>query len=203
MMGEVVGMAAALATQYETTPRGVYQNYLKDLQGLMRQGVGAPPPPPVTERPPAWIGRAGPNLARSARVSVSGNYDEKQYPASNVNDGRFDVKQNGLRWVSDNKLPGWVELAWDEPQAVNAARIVTGQTGHGEEPATPIIDFVLQYHDGADWQDVPGAKVRDNPEFDWNAKFPEVTARRFRLLVTTAPGDLIRIWELELYRVPE
>ncbi len=202
MMGEVAGMAASLCAEYETTPRGVYQNYLDELKGLMEKGVGAPPPPPVTERPPAWIDSAGPNLARSAQVSVSGNYDEKQYPVANVNDGRFDVADNGLRWVSDKRLPGWVELAWDAPQTVSAVRIVTGQAGDGE-PKTPIREFVLQYHDGAQWQDVPGTKTIDNWEFDWNARFSPVTARRFRLLVTAAPGDLVRIWEFELYRLPE
>jgi hypothetical protein len=201
MMGEVVGMAASLAKKYETSPRGVYQTYLEDLKGLMRKGVGAPPPPPVGLRPPEWIGLAGPNLARTAQVTVSGNYNEKQYPAANVNDGRFDVADNGLRWVSDKSLPGWVELAWDEPQTVSAARVVTGQTGE-LEPTTPIMDFVLQYHDGADWKDVPGTRVRDNFEFDWHATFAPITARRFRLLVTAAPGDLIRIWEFEVYHLP-
>ena len=201
MMGEVVGMAASLSKRHQTTPRGVYQNCLEELKGLMRQGVGASPPPPVKSRPPAWIESAGRNLARSARVSVSGNYDLKQYPPANINDGRFDVANNGLRWVSDKKLPGWVELAWDEPQTISAARIITGQAGE-IEPDTPIMDFVLQYHDGSDWRDVPGTEVADNCEFDWHAKFPPITTGRLRLLVTATPGDLTRIWEFELYCLP-
>jgi len=40
MMGEVVGMAAAIATEHKTTPRGVYQNHLEQLKELMEQGVG-------------------------------------------------------------------------------------------------------------------------------------------------------------------
>lgn len=40
MMGEVVGIAAAIATRDNTTPRGVYQYHLEDLQALMREGVG-------------------------------------------------------------------------------------------------------------------------------------------------------------------
>jgi hypothetical protein len=201
MMGEVAGMAASLCRRYETDPRGVYENYLEDLKGLMKQGVGAPPPPPVQSKPPAWIDSAGPNLARPATVTVSGSYSDRQYPPENINDGRFDVQDNGLRWVSDKTVPGWVELAWEEPQTINAVRIVTGQTGE-IEPATPILDFVLQQHDGTEWKDVPGTSVRDNWEFDWNARFPEITTRRVRLLVTATPGDLVRIWEFELYRVP-
>ncbi|MFH1267899.1 MAG: discoidin domain-containing protein, partial [Planctomycetota bacterium] len=120
---------------------------------------------------------------------------------ANVNDGRFDVKDNGLRWVSDSSLPGWVELAWDEPQTVSAVRIVTGQTSQ-IEPATPILDFVLQAHDGSDWKNIPGTEVTNNGEFDWHAQFLPVMTRRLRLLVTETPGGLIRIWEFELYHLP-
>jgi hypothetical protein len=131
-------------------------------------------------------------------VRVSGNYGENQYPAENINDGRFDVRNNSLRWVSDRKLPGWVELAWEEPRTINAARILTGQVG-GTEPKTPILDFVLQSHEGSGWRDIPGTAVTGNGRFDWHARFPSVTTTRLRLLVTATPGDLTRIWELELY----
>ncbi|MDI9605661.1 MAG: FAD-dependent oxidoreductase [Bacteroidota bacterium] len=40
MMGEVVGMAASVATKHETTPRGVYQEHLRELQQLMTAGTG-------------------------------------------------------------------------------------------------------------------------------------------------------------------
>ncbi len=40
MMGEVVGMAAALCKQQNTDPRGVYEDHLDKLKELMRRGVG-------------------------------------------------------------------------------------------------------------------------------------------------------------------
>ena len=40
MMGEVVGMAASVASKNKTTPRGVYQKHLSELQQLMTQGAG-------------------------------------------------------------------------------------------------------------------------------------------------------------------
>jgi len=40
MMGEVLGMAAALCRQHSATPRGVYQQHLEALQELMQRGVG-------------------------------------------------------------------------------------------------------------------------------------------------------------------
>ena len=50
MMGEVVGMAAAIARKHKTSPRGVYQDHLSELKEAMTRGVGksalAPPPRP-------------------------------------------------------------------------------------------------------------------------------------------------------------
>ena len=42
MMGEVVGMAAAICKRHNTSPRGVYQEHLTDLQELMKQGAAKP-----------------------------------------------------------------------------------------------------------------------------------------------------------------
>jgi hypothetical protein len=50
MMGEVVGMAAAIARKHDTSPRGVYQDHLPELKEAMKRGVGnsalAPAPKP-------------------------------------------------------------------------------------------------------------------------------------------------------------
>jgi len=43
MMGEVVGMAAAVCRRHETDPREVYTRYLDELKELMRRGVGRSP----------------------------------------------------------------------------------------------------------------------------------------------------------------
>ncbi len=40
MMGEVVSMAAAVAKEQNTNPRGVYQNHLDELKALLDIGVG-------------------------------------------------------------------------------------------------------------------------------------------------------------------
>lgn len=40
MMGEVVGMAASICKDHQTTPRGVYHHYLPELKELMKKGVG-------------------------------------------------------------------------------------------------------------------------------------------------------------------
>jgi hypothetical protein len=40
MMGEVVGMAAAVCRQNNVNPRGVYETYMEELKKLMKKGVG-------------------------------------------------------------------------------------------------------------------------------------------------------------------
>jgi hypothetical protein len=197
MMGEVVGMAAAVCRLHHADPRDVYTKYLDDLKQLMTDGVShiSPPRPP---EPPDWIKIAGKNLAREATVNVSSNYPRDNYPASHVNDGKVSYHDNSLRYVSDAELPGFVELSWPTPQTISGVRIVTGQAG-GQWPKTPITDFVLQQHDGSDWQDIPGTKVTGNESAEISARFTPVTSNRIRLSVTASDGNLIRIWEFEAY----
>ncbi len=40
MMGEVVGMAAAICAKHGCDPRAVYTDYLDELKALMTKGVG-------------------------------------------------------------------------------------------------------------------------------------------------------------------
>jgi len=43
MMGEVVGMAAALCAKYKIQPRDIFSGHLDELKEAMRKGVGHPP----------------------------------------------------------------------------------------------------------------------------------------------------------------
>jgi len=207
MMGEVVGMAASICKEYGTTPRGVYREYLAQLQALMTKGVGKQPwtgggggggaGGPVTITPPDWLKDAGKNLALAAKVTVSSHYDEKKYPARYVNDGKGGV-ENDQRWVSDRTVPNWVELSWPAPQTINAARFLSGYK-QGGTLVWPLYEFVLQYHDGSDWKDIPETKAKGNTKLQWSARFAPVTTKRLRLYVTAANQDTTRIYELEVY----
>jgi hypothetical protein len=48
MVGEVVGMAAAVCRRHEADPRAVYTDHLEELKELMRRGVGPRVPAPST-----------------------------------------------------------------------------------------------------------------------------------------------------------
>ena len=86
-------------------------------------------------------------------------------------------------WVSARSVPNHVELAWETPQTINAARILNGYT-QGGRLTWQIHDFVLQMHDGREWRDIPGTKTTGNRKGDWHARFAPVTTKRLRLLVT-------------------
>lgn len=201
MVGEVVGMAASICKRHDALPRQVYSDHLIELKELMLKGVGKlpVPQPPAPPAAPKWMKAAGENLARSAKVKVSGDHKAAQYPASNINDGRVSYSDNNLRWVSDEKTPAVVELAWDKPQKIGAARIVSGQSGGKDGPRTPIMDFVIQYHDGQAFREIEATKTAENQSADWSTRFPAVTTDRVRLVITRTPGDLARIWEFEVY----
>jgi len=200
MMGEVVGMAASICKRYDGGPRDVYTNYLDELKDLMTRGVGREPMS-LAPKPPEWLKSAGPNLARTAAVSVSSRYDPGGFPPEAINDGHIDLGNDRARWTSAEEMPTWAELSWEKPQQLNAVRVVSGRVGP-DGPFSPNIDFVLQYHDGHQFRDVPGTAVTGNEQIDWHARFEPITAARVRLLVTKSLKDLTRTWELEIYHLP-
>lgn len=206
-MGEVVGMAACLCKKYETTPRRIHESHLSELQYLMRRGVGrnaganpdyengaepkrkpTPRIPPVVAKP-AWLAKAGPNLARTAKVSSPGG--------GLLNDGKVDMSDNGSRWLGRGPLPHEIEFTWERPVTIGAARIISGFFDGAV--TAPITDFVLQWHDGEEWKNIPGSTAKGNLDTCWSCSFQPVTAAKIRLLVTKTRTDTSRIWEVELY----
>ena len=201
MMGEVVGMAASLCKKHDAEPRDVYHNYLDELKELATKGIGKFPRKQVSKDPPAWLKKAGDNLARLAKVTVSSCLDAAKYPPVHINDGKIDMRNNGLRWVSDRSgKPQWVEFRWDQPQTISAARIVTGyfQPGY-PAPGDMIHDFRFEYYFNDQWKGIQGAIICGNQLCDWCGRIPKVTTDRLRINITASSGNTARIWEVELY----
>ncbi|MBE0534561.1 MAG: FAD-dependent oxidoreductase [Phycisphaerae bacterium] len=198
MMGELLGMAASLCKQHNTTPRGVYENHLEELKALATKGVGKTPREPIAATPPEWLKDAGPNLAPSAQVKVSSTLDPKYKPA-HINDGKIDLRNNDARWVSDRSMPQWIEFTWPEPQTINAARIVSGWSqSPNRAPADVITDFAFQYENDG-WKEVPKSKTTANNRHDCTATFEPIQTKTLRLNITAAAGETARIFEVALY----
>lgn len=196
-MGEVVGMAAAVCSQHACDPRDVYQHHWEDLRGRMLRGVGKPPEVSKWLSPPAWLTTLGENLALEAEIRVSGHLRTGTNQAALLNDGRIDVWDNEGRWLSHAQVPNWIELSWPEPRKIAAVRVVSGYR-QGTRIVQPIADFAWQYQQDDRWCAIPDAGATQNDFVDWSARFPEITSRRLRLLVTATHIDVSRIWEIEV-----
>ncbi|MCX7047606.1 MAG: FAD-dependent oxidoreductase [Candidatus Sumerlaeota bacterium] len=190
MMGEIVGLAAVVCREQGAEPRDVYAQHLSDLKLFMEFGAGP-------DRTPAWRAHPGPNLAQAATIAVSGSYNTSQ-TASSLNDGLRDLSDNSQRWLSDTVLPHVITFSWGAPQTISAARIISGYT-NANTVTSPISDFELQYLDGAVWVSIPGTQCAGNTNYEWRARFAPVLTKGLRLVVTSTPSSISRIWEIELF----
>jgi len=198
MMGEVVGMAAAVCRGHDVKPRAVYKKYLDELKTHMKNGVGRLPLSNI--QPPTWMDKVGENLALEAKVTSSGDTDPDKYPLRNVNDGRAITTTNDGRWLGQAGNPAWLEFAWESPQTIAGARVISGYR-EGKKLSAPIQDFEFQYDDGETWHTIPGTETSGNITNDWGKQFEPISTKRVRLNVTRVQQNAVRIWEVELYAV--
>jgi len=105
--GQAMGTAAAIAVRESTTPRGVYQSHLEELQATLRDDDCYLP----------FSRRAVPELTRRAAISASSGDPE---PLRNGLDRPIDGQDNG--WSG---APGeWVAYRWQEPVQLVEARLI-------------------------------------------------------------------------------
>ncbi len=211
--GEIVGMAASVCKQFDSNPRGVYEKHLADLQKRMRKGVGKVDGSTipylnqgenghslrkVALSRPEWLGRAGKNLARLAKASTttSARIDGVDRTVL-LNDGNGKVEDNSARWLGKGSLPHVIEFRWDTTVELGAARLISGRY-NGTRILDPVSDFKIQYHNGVTWQDaLPAVESNDSP--DWSSTFAPVKTKQLRLVITRAPHNISRVWEIEFY----
>jgi hypothetical protein len=126
VIGQAAGTAAALCAKERLTPRALVKdrNRLRQFQQtLLRDDQSIAN---VLNEDPR-------DLARKAKVTASA--ESPDAPAANLLDGHVrDVPGEGLhRWSAPMGPDGaWIELAWDEPQAVGEVQ-VTFDTGFQRE----------------------------------------------------------------------
>ena len=151
MMGEVVGMAAAICRRRGVDPRDVYEKHLGELQELMRRGTGKPRAgggeavhvgAPSVPAPPKWVASAGENLARAATVTVSSNHPSGRSQEASINDGYAAPVDNARRWLSDVTPPHTMTLTWKQPVTINTVRIVSGYRT-GAAVSAPLQAFTF------------------------------------------------------------
>lgn len=202
IMGHAAGTAAGMAIEKRTSPRGIYQDHIGELQQqLLKDGAFMIDLPNRDPR----------DLARQAHVSASseattttvikGQAPQKEkLAAANVIDGFARVTKDGAHaWEADKKAAGphWIELAWDKPQVMNMVHV----SGFKKEIAARHFT-VLAWRDGA-WVTVGEVT---NPAVMRRCLVPlgalgaaGVTTTKLRLVLDKPAG----ICEIRVYNEPE
>jgi hypothetical protein len=187
VMGQAAGTAAALCAEHGTTPRGIYEDRLEQLQQqLLKDGaylIGLP------NRDPA-------DLARKARVAATSQriFKDETMAAENVINGYARAERgNSNAWAPDvgAKGPHWVELSWPQPQRFNTVH-VTFQTA----ALAPKRFTVEAFLDGT-WKQI--AKVAENRHRRHVLGLDRLTASKLRIVLDEPRG----ICEVRTYDEPE
>jgi hypothetical protein len=177
--GQAVGTAAALARRYATTPRGVYEAHLEELQqALLRDGCYLPS---VRNRDPG-------DLALKAQAAASS--EATGAAAAGVNNGWNRKTEAGRNaWAPEQKAAGphWVALRFADAMEVSEFQVTF------EKVAAPCEAQVLS---GGAWKTVgviaAGAPRRVVLRVD------AVRGEAVRLLFA-GPAALVAVCEVRVY----
>jgi hypothetical protein len=120
LLGHAVGVASALCIKENASPRGVYQNHIKELQQeLLKEGsyvIG------VKSDDPDDLASKASISASSEKVLLSGEI----MSAENIANGwQRAIGDNTNAWSpkDDTQTPHWIELSWDQPISFNVINI--------------------------------------------------------------------------------
>ncbi|MEM9413194.1 MAG: FAD-dependent oxidoreductase, partial [Planctomycetota bacterium] len=212
MMGQIVGTAAAMCVRRKTTPRGIYQSYIPELQQqLLKDDVTI-----------LHLRNEDPgDLARGSQVAASSNKSQAE-DAGNVINGLTRPLDDDMEmwigkvpsnmWVSDPTvaLPQWLDFDFGEKVDLNSVyltfdtnletkRYSTWKFASTERmPPECVRDYKIQIHDGQDWVTV--AEAKNNYQRRRIHTFPTVNSSKLRVVVDKTNGDpSARIYEVRVY----
>ena len=193
MMGQVVGTAAALAKAHDTSPRGVGQEHIRELQqALLRDGCYLPG---IPNADPADLARHAEVTSSSVRTSRPGAQTVALSPENVIDGWNRAVSGRPNSWAPDTTKPGphWLELGFPEPVRIGAVHVSFQQFG------MHAAAYDLLVPDGGGWRAI--AEVRGNVQRRRVDSFPAVKTDRLRLQLrgTDAEIDQARICEVRIY----
>ena len=135
-------------------------------------------------------GPDSPNLALGKPATASSQWDD-QHPAAAANDGQLDTRWNAAQGKA---IGEWLELDFGQPTRFNNVHLV--QFGQR------ITRYRLESQNGDQWAEVISGNSAGRD--DWAVSFPEVEARKIRLVVLEVSGPPEQtspsIYEFEVYR---
>ena len=212
MMGQIIGTAAAMCVNRKTTPRGIYQAYVPELQQqLLKDDVTIPH---VSNEDRG-------DLARTSKASASSSKSSEDGPQNAINGRTRPLNDNmemrigkvpNNMWISDPDamMPQWLEVDFGEIRTFNSVyltfdtnlktkRYASWKFDSNERmPPECVRDYRIQYHDGNDWVTV--VQVKNNYQRRRIHRFQAVEGSILRVLVDQTNGDAsARIFEVRVY----
>jgi uncharacterized repeat protein (TIGR01451 family) len=159
--------------------------------------------------PPVNVALAS-NLATA--IASSTFMGTRTYPAS----GAIDGEHNGLNWENGggwndstrDLYPDTLEVVFNNSKTIDEIRVYTLQNDFhnpveptGTTPANVygILNFDVQYWDGAAWQTVPGGNVIGNDKAMRVFTFAKLTTTKIRVVINSARAHYSRITEVEAF----
>ena len=186
VIGHAAGAAAGLCVCHTTTPRGVYERYLADLQQqLLKDGAY------IIDLP----NRDPRDLARQATVAASSEAE----PASCAIDGFARAEHGKLHaWKPrQEEAEPWLALAWDKPQNLNVVHLTFLTRRH--VPARTVVEVERE---GA-WETV--AEVGPTRHRRHVLGFDRVATSRLRIRAILPAADrkeAVALCEVRVYDEP-
>ena len=182
MMGQAAGTAAAIAKEYGTTPRGIYENHIDELQQtLLKDGCYLPGV------------RNTDKYDMALRAKVTASSSRERMGPENVNNGwnRIVGKERNA-WAPDPNapLPQWIQLELEQPSLINSVHVSF------QENRYRALDFSIEGWVAGYWKTV--AKVVENQSRRCLLEFDPVKTDKIRLVITKTAGQLA-VCEVRLY----
>jgi hypothetical protein len=151
-------------------------------------------------------------LASNLATAVASSTSSGAYPASAVIDGEHKGLnwENGGGWNDSTRdvYPDTLEIVFNNSKTIDEIRVYTLQNDfHNPVEPTPstlanmygILDFDVQYWDGAAWQTVTGGTVTGNDRAMRVFTFGRLTTTKIRVLVNNGRAHFSRIVEVEAF----
>jgi len=182
MMGQAAGTAAAIAKEYGTTPRGIYENHIDQLQQTLLKDGCYLPQVSNTDKD---------DLALRAGVTAS-SCRESMGP-ENVNNGWNRVvgkERNAWAPAPAAALPHWIQLELAEPSIINTVHVTFQAIDDRAD------DFTIETWAKDSWKTI--ARVVGNQSRRRVLNFEPVKTDRVRLVITKTAGRF-GICEIRLY----
>jgi hypothetical protein len=84
----------------------------------------------------------------------------------------------------------WFGVRWPAPQLVGRVLAFPGFYSRGPMARKFLaVDYVFQWWDGRDWQDIPGTRVTGNQALHVEHRFPPIRTTAIRLLIERERND--------------